>query len=181
MIHRFLFFVLFFGSGTLFAQKMTQQQYVEAYARFAMLEMERSGVPAAITLAQGILESESGNSLLAREANNHFGIKCKNEWKGGRIYHDDDELGECFRKYPSVEESYRDHSDFLRYRPYYTGLFSLNPDDYKAWAYGLKKAGYATGSQYPQHLIELIERHNLNQYTLQVIERKNAAQSTIKN
>jgi flagellum-specific peptidoglycan hydrolase FlgJ len=181
MNNRLLIFAFLFCCETLFAQKMTQPQYVEAYASFAMTEMERSGVPAAITLAQGILESESGNSILAKEANNHFGIKCKHEWKGGRIYHDDDQDGECFRRYPSVEESYRDHSDFLRYRPFYTHLFSLDPTDYKAWAYGLKKAGYATGSQYPTKLISLIERYNLNQYTLQVIERQHSAQRNTSN
>ena len=126
--------------------------------------MYRSGVPASITLAQGMLESGNGKSLLATKANNHFGIKCHNDWDGGRVYHDDDAKGECFRSYSHAHQSYRDHSDFLRYRDRYKFLFDLKPTDYKGWAYGLKKAGYATDPSYPAKLIKLIEEYNLQQY-----------------
>jgi LysM repeat protein len=135
-----------------------------------MVEMQRSGVPAAITLAQGILETESGNSELVKKSNNHFGIKCKAEWAGEKVYHDDDENGECFRKYDSAIQSYRDHSDFLRTRAHYASLFSNDPLDYEAWAYGLKKAGYATNPNYPKILIKTIEDNNLNEYTIQTLK-----------
>lgn len=141
-----------------------QEAYIEKYAQLAVKEMYRSGVPASITLAQGMLESGNGRSHLAVEANNHFGIKCHNGWTGGRVYHDDDAKGECFRKYAGVEESYRDHSDFLRYRDRYKFLFDLKPTDYKGWAYGLKKAGYATDPGYANKLISLIERYHLDMY-----------------
>jgi len=124
------------------------------------------GVPAAITLAQGILEAESGNSDLVKRSNNHFGIKCKNTWTGNVVYHDDDENGECFRAYKTAEDSYRDHSNFLRGSQRYASLFDIDAADYKAWAYGLKKAGYATNPQYPAILIKNIEQYNLQQYTL---------------
>jgi LysM repeat protein len=126
-------------------------------------------VPASITLAQGILETESGNSDLVKKSNNHFGIKCKNTWTGETVYHDDDARGECFRKYNSAGESYRDHSNFLRGREHYAFLFDLDPSDYKAWAYGLKKAGYATNPKYPEILIKNIEENNLNQFSLDAI------------
>ncbi|MDD2196200.1 MAG: glucosaminidase domain-containing protein, partial [Bacteroidales bacterium] len=119
------------------------------------------GVPASIILAQGLLESGSGNSTLAVKANNHFGIKCHKTWTGPRIYHDDDARGECFRKYRTPEKSYKDHSEFLRGARRYAFLFDLNPTDYKGWAYGLKKAGYATDPQYPKKLIRIIEEHKL--------------------
>lgn len=154
------------------AQRMTVEQYVEAYKALAMEEMIRTGVPAAIKLAQGIVETESGNSLLVKKSNNHFGIKCKENWTGETVSHDDDAQGECFRKYPTPEASYRDHSDFLRTRKHYQFLFQLDPTDYKAWAYGLKKAGYATNPQYPQMLIKYIEHYNLNQYSLLALELK---------
>jgi flagellum-specific peptidoglycan hydrolase FlgJ len=168
-MNKIIFIVAVFVSMHLNAQRTTQTEYIEQYKQLAMEEMKRSGVPAAITLAQGILESESGNSELAVKANNHFGIKCKETWTGETIYHDDDHRGECFRKYPSAEESYRDHSDFLKFRPYYTSLFALDPSDYKAWAKGLKKAGYATGPNYANQLIDLIERFDLNRYSMEVI------------
>jgi flagellum-specific peptidoglycan hydrolase FlgJ len=132
------------------AQKQTAREYIEKYKANAIQEMIRSGVPASITLAQGVLETESGNSELVRKSNNHFGIKCHTGWEGDYDFHDDDEKGECFRVYPNAEASYRDHSDFLRSRAHYNFLFSLNPADYEAWAYGLKKAGYATSPTYPQ-------------------------------
>ncbi|MEI8109362.1 MAG: glucosaminidase domain-containing protein [Chitinophagia bacterium] len=148
----------------LFAQKGITESYIQQYKDLAISEMQRTGVPAAIKLAQAILESQSGRSKLATTANNHFGIKCKTEWTGNKTYQDDDERGECFRVYRSVEESYKDHSDFLRNRPYYTSLFSLNPSDLKGWAYGLKKAGYATNPSYPQRLLSIIEDYKLDQY-----------------
>lgn len=138
--------------------------YVEKYAALAIDEMYRSGVPASITLAQGLLESRYGLSELATKGNNHFGIKCHNNWQGGKVYHDDDAKGECFRKYDSPEESFRDHSDFLRYRDRYKFLFDLEPTDYKGWAYGLKQAGYATDVAYPEKLIRLIEEYSLHEY-----------------
>lgn len=146
-----------------YAQNL-QQKYIETYADVAVQEMYRSGVPASITLAQGMLESGNGRSTLAVKANNHFGIKCHNGWKGGRVYHDDDAKGECFRKYGHAYESYRDHSDFLRYRDRYKFLFDLKSTDYKGWAYGLKKAGYATDPGYATKLIKLIEEYKLYEY-----------------
>ena len=144
-----------------------QQKYIDTYAELAVQEMYRSGVPASITLAQGMLESGNGRSTLAVKANNHFGIKCHNGWKGGRVYHDDDAKGECFRKYSHASESYRDHSDFLRYRDRYKFLFDLKPTDYKGWAYGLKKAGYATDPGYAEKLIQLIELYDLFHYDVE--------------
>jgi LysM repeat protein len=152
------------------AQKITTTQYIERYKDIAIKEMIRSGVPAAITLAQGVLETESGNSVLVKKSNNHFGIKCKVEWTGEKVYHDDDESGECFRKYDSAYLSYKDHSDFLRTRAHYAFLFSLDPSDYSAWAHGLKKAGYATNPRYPQILIKTIEDYNLNEYTTETLK-----------
>lgn len=139
--------------------------YINTYKELAMEEMQRTGVPAAITLAQGIHETEAGNSDLVKKSNNHFGIKCKTGWNGDKVYHDDDARGECFRSYAKAEESYRDHSDFLKNSPRYAVLFQIDPTDYKAWANGLKKAGYATNYRYPQILIKLIEDYNLQQYT----------------
>lgn len=144
--------------------KSPQEVYIGQFATLAVEEMYRSGIPASITLAQGLLESRYGLSDLAVKGNNHFGIKCHNNWKGGRMYHDDDRRGECFRKYPSPEQSYRDHSDFLRYRDRYKFLFDYKVTDYKAWAYGLKKAGYATDPSYPAKLIKLIEDYRLYEY-----------------
>jgi hypothetical protein len=140
--------------------------YINTYKGVAMTEMERSGIPAAIILAQGIHESEAGTSELVKKSNNHFGIKCRDDWKGPSVTHDDDARGECFRSYASPEESYKDHSDFLRGSTRYASLFNYAPDDYEDWAYGLKKAGYATNVHYPQILIKLIRDYNLQQYTL---------------
>ena len=141
-----------------------QKSYIEKYSDLAVEEMYRSGVPASITLAQGLLESGNGLSELAVKGNNHFGIKCHNAWTGSKVYHDDDEKGECFRKYDNPEESFRDHSDFLRYRDRYKFLFDLDPTDYKGWAHGLRKAGYATDPKYPEKLIRLIEEYELYLY-----------------
>lgn len=148
------------------AQQITPEEYIRQYKDVAISEMKRMGVPAAITLAQGILESENGNSELVKKSNNHFGIKCKSTWTGATVYHDDDAAGECFRSYKTAEESFRDHSNFLRGNSRYGFLFQLDAMDYKGWAYGLKKAGYATNPQYPNILIRNIEQYNLQQYSL---------------
>jgi hypothetical protein len=140
--------------------------YINNYKKLAMEEMQRSGVPAAIKLAQGIHETYAGKSDLVEKSNNHFGIKCKAVWTGDRVYHDDDSRGECFRKYGQAADSYKDHSDFLRGSDRYDFLFRLDPTDYKAWAFGLKKAGYATNPKYAPIIIKLIEDYNLEQYTL---------------
>lgn len=142
--------------------------YIEAYALIAKEEMELYGIPASITLAQGILESGAGKGTLVTKANNHFGIKC-HDWKGQKVYHDDDEKGECFRKYSLAKFSYRDHSLFLTGRKRYTDLFKLPKDDYKGWAKGLRAAGYATDRKYPQKLISLIERYKLYRYDGEVL------------
>jgi LysM repeat protein len=153
-------------TNVVFSQKITTQEYINTYKQFAIDEMKRCGVPVAITLAQGVLETESGNSVLVKKSNNHFGIKCKETWTGDKVYHDDDESGECFRKYDSAYFSYKDHSDFLRTRKHYAFLFNLDPTDYRGWAFGLKKAGYATNPKYPQILIKTIEDYHLNDITI---------------
>lgn len=140
------------------------ESYITTWAPTAVREMYRSGVPASITLAQGILESRYGLSTLAADGNNHFGIKCHKDWTGKRQYHDDDAKGECFRVYDTADESFRDHSDFLRYRDRYKFLFDFKTTDYKSWAYGLKKAGYATDPGYPGKLIKYIEDYKLYEY-----------------
>ncbi len=142
--------------------------YVDTYAEIAKEEMLQYGIPASITLAQGILESGAGKGELVQKANNHFGIKC-HDWKGARVYHDDDEKGECFRKYSLAKFSYRDHSLFLTNRKRYLDLFKLPKDDYKAWAKGLRAAGYATDKKYPSKLISLIERYQLYKYDGEVL------------
>lgn len=168
-----LFFFAAVCSHTLYAQSKAQiQAYIDKYKDIAMAEMARTGVPASITLAQGIHETGAGTSDLVLRSNNHFGIKCKTEWDGDRVYHDDDAKGECFRKYDDPALSYKDHSDFLRNRPYYTALFKLDPTDYEGWAQGLKKAGYATNPKYAQILINLIRDYNLQDYTLIVLGKK---------
>ena len=156
--------VLMISSAFAASARSHQETYIEKYSRIAVAEMYRSGVPASITLAQGLLESGYGRSELALKSNNHFGIKCHNGWQGGRVYHDDDAKGECFRKYDDPEDSYRDHSDFLRYRDRYKFLFDYEITDYRSWAYGLKKAGYATDPSYPTKLIKLIEDYQLHRY-----------------
>ncbi|MFT3910497.1 MAG: glucosaminidase domain-containing protein [Ferruginibacter sp.] len=160
------FIVLTFIYSGISAQKITAEQYIDTYKDIAIREMKRMGIPASITLAQGLLETESGNGDLVKRSNNHFGIKCKSNWSGSSVSHDDDENGECFRKYNSAEDSYRDHSNFLRGSERYASLFKLSPTDYKGWAYGLKKAGYATNPAYPAILIKSIEDYNLQQYTM---------------
>lgn len=136
--------------------------YITQYADIAINEMVRTGVPASIKIAQGILETQAGKSKLVAESNNHFGIKCKSNWDGPKVYHDDDAQGECFRKYKDAISSYKDHSDFLKLQPRYASLFELDVDDYKGWAWGLKKAGYATNPIYAETLIKFIEDYQLN-------------------
>jgi hypothetical protein len=139
-------------------------EYIGTYKDIAIRKMEEYKIPASITLAQGILESGNGLSELAKKSNNHFGIKCHSSWTGKKVYHDDDRRGECFRKYPTAEGSFNDHSKFLTNRGRYEFLFDLSPDDYKAWAKGLKKAGYATDRKYPKKLISFIENFELYKY-----------------
>lgn len=141
-------------------------QYIKTYCGIAVAEMQRTGVPAAVKLAQGVLETMSGQSPLVLKSNNHFGIKCKQGYDGPYVLHDDDRPQERFMKYEDAGQSYKDHSDFLKGRSRYAGLFELDPTDYPGWAYGLKKAGYATNPKYPQLLISIIERYNLAEYTL---------------
>ena len=145
-------------------EKISVEEYIMTYKESAMNKMSVYGIPASITLAQGILESGSGNSELARKANNHFGIKCHNDWTGKTFTMDDDAKDECFRKYKTPDESYRDHSIFLTTRDRYAGLFKLKVTDYKGWAHGLKKAGYATNPKYPQLLIKIIEENMLYEF-----------------
>jgi LysM repeat protein len=146
--------------------------YINQFKNIAMQEQIRTGVPAAIKLGQAILESQTGKSRLATEANNHFGIKCKTEWRGPKIYHNDDANGECFRVYDNAEASFIDHSNFLKTRTHYAFLFKLDVRDFTSWAFGLKQAGYATNPNYPAQLIKAINDYDLAQYTLIAIEQK---------
>ncbi len=147
----------------------TTISYIEKYKGIAMDEMRVFKIPASITLAQGILESSSGNSQLTRNSNNHFGIKCHKGWKGESVYHDDDEKGECFRAYKKPETSFRDHSVFLAGRKRYSKLFKFKKGDYVKWAKGLSEAGYATDRRYPAKLIAIIEKYNLHKYDTEVL------------
>lgn len=169
MLCAILFMSASFGQG----EKQRIENYVSEYKELAIEEMIRTGVPAAVTLAQGILETAGGQSDLASMANNHFGIKCKAEWIGETMSHDDDAKGECFRKYACVADSYKDHSDFLKTRPCYAFLFKLDATDYEGWAKGLKKAGYATNPAYAQKLVKLIVENNLQDYTLLALNQGN--------
>lgn len=144
----------------------TPKEYLDKYKNDAIEEMNISGVPASITLAQGMLESGYGNSPLAKKANNHFGIKCHNDWTGQTFKVDDDKKDECFRKYKSVKDSFRDHSRFLKGKKRYASLFDLKMTDYKGWAKGLSKAGYATNKRYAKLLIDIVERYDLNKYVI---------------
>jgi len=163
--HTFLLIALFsFFFGFAQTRQITREEYIQKFYKLAISEMERSGIPASITLAQGCWESQNGNSRLATEGNNHFGIKCKSEWTGKKIYHDDDALHECFRKYAHAEASYIDHSNFLLKSSRYSFLFQLDPKDYVGWARGLKKAGYATDPSYAERLIKIIEDFKLAVY-----------------
>ncbi len=165
LIRNSVFYSLMSFSLMVSAQNsISKIEYVETYKVIAISEMHRVGIPASITLAQGILESSYGKSRLATEGNNHFGIKCHKSWNGQVMFYDDDEKDECFRVYENAQNSYQDHSEFLISRERYSFLFELNKRNYKAWAKGLKKAGYATAKDYASRLIELIERYELDQY-----------------
>ena len=169
-IRKNILIVILLASFTSHAQNAEIiNNYIGKYKDLAIQEMQRTGVPATITLAQGIHESGAGMGKLALASNNHFGIKCKSDWTGESVKHDDDAKKECFRRYPSAEDSYKDHSDFLKNSPRYASLFTLDPADYEAWANGLKKAGYATNPKYPEVLIKLIEDYHLQDYTLIVL------------
>jgi LysM repeat protein len=162
----------FFLNFTSFGQSSVDViSYINDYKQLAILEMQRTGVPASIKLAQGIHETSAGKSDLVLKSRNHFGIKCKSTWTGSKVYHDDDARGECFRSYTSSSDSYMDHSNFLKGSERYSSLFQLDPTDYKGWAYGLKKAGYATNNKYSQILIRVIEEYNLQQYSLIALGR----------
>lgn len=144
-----------------YSQRLTRTEYIRKYQLLAISEMNRSGIPASVKMAQACLESADGNSEMARKANNHFGIKCKSNWTGARSYHDDDEKNECFRKYKRVEDSFIDHTNFLMGNPRYASLFGLETTDFAGWARGLKKAGYATDPRYAEKVIEIIELNQL--------------------
>jgi LysM repeat protein len=163
MINRFILFaVLFIIHFTpAFSQKLSRAEYIRKYQLLAISEMNRSGIPASVKMAQACLESNDGNSTMARESNNHFGIKCKGGWNGPSSYFDDDEKNECFRKYGNVEDSYIDHTNFLMSTPRYTPLFSLSSTDYTGWAKGLKRVGYATDPSYDKKVIDIIEQFQL--------------------
>ena len=153
-------------------KRMSTEEYIEKYKDVAIKKMREFKIPASITLAQGVLESGSGNSRLATKANNHFGIKCHKGWNGKKFYMDDDEKHECFRKYHKADDSFRDHSKFLTQRGRYSFLFQYDITDYEKWAYGLKKAGYATNPKYPKLLIKIIEKYNLSQYDKEALGKK---------
>ena len=161
-----LFLILIISCLTLQAQTRSKQyeNYIKKYRELAVEEMKKYHIPASITLAQGLLESGAGQSALARKSNNHFGIKCGSDWYGKTVSHDDDARGECFRAYKHPKDSYEDHSKFLAGRPRYASLFNLNITDYKGWARGLKKAGYATNPRYADQLIGIIELYELYKY-----------------
>ncbi len=168
MRFRFSGIVMFMAIVAMVSAQSEREAYVWKYAQIAVDEMKSTGIPASITLAQGILESRSGLSELSAKSNNHFGIKCHKEWRGPSVSHDDDAKGECFRKYDNAEKSFKDHSAFLSTRKRYRGLFQLNRTDYKGWAKGLKKAGYATDPQYAHRLIKIIEEEEL--YTFDMMQ-----------
>lgn len=153
------------------------QQYIDTYKETAKDNMRRHGIPASITLAQGILESGAGQGTLCKEANNHFGIKCHNDWTGEKVYHDDDSAQECFRKYSKAADSFDDHSLFLTTRGRYAALFKLDKDDYEGWAKGLRAAGYATDPKYPEKLTGLIERYDLAKFDAEVLGKKYEAKA----
>lgn len=170
----FLFFLHVLFTGILFAQQdPVIIEYISKYKELAIAEMQRTGVPASIKLAQGIHETSAGMSDLVKRSNNHFGLKCKSEWKGMTVSHTDDAPNECFRKYETAEESFLDQSDYLKKTQRYSFLFNLDPMDYKAWAYGLKKAGYATNPKYSLIIIKLIEDYKLQDYTMIAMGKMN--------
>ncbi|MCK5465062.1 MAG: glucosaminidase domain-containing protein [Bacteroidales bacterium] len=177
MRSRFQFLIFFLTlllvPAVTWTQKASREDYISTYNKLAIDEMKRSGIPASVTLAQGLLESDNGNSTLATRGNNHFGIKC-HDWKGKKIFHDDDKKNECFRKYKTVKESYVDHTDFLMGSPRYSFLFEMDHNDYKGWSKGLKKAGYATSPKYSDLLIRIIEENELDHFDSGKIRRRKA-------
>ncbi|HYQ58701.1 MAG TPA: glucosaminidase domain-containing protein [Draconibacterium sp.] len=181
----FSLFILLVVATNGFSQNLTREEYIRKWQLVAIEEMNRSGIPASITLAQGCLESGNGNSELSQKSNNHFGIKCKRDWRGKKVYYDDDHKNECFRSYKSVEESYIDHTNFLMNNPRYAPLFMLDHTDYVSWAKGLKKAGYATAHDYDQRLIRIIEENKLHrldrEMTFDAISINTAHQSLYNN
>lgn len=174
MKHCLIIVCFLLGIQASHAQAESTVVYIEQYKKIAVQEMKRTGIPASITLAQGILESNSGESNLAKKFNNHFGIKCKSDWKGETTFQDDDTKQECFRVYPNAAASFKDHSDFLKNRPNYAPLFNLDPVDDSAWAYGLKKAGYATASDYPKKILKIIDDYELSQYNFPELDTVDA-------
>ena len=179
---KILYFILLFTAPMVtMAQSEIAKAYIQKYKHIAIKEMKRTGVPASITLAQAIVESASGESNLAKNANNHFGIKCKTDWKGETTYQDDDTKQECFRVYPNANASFIDHSNFIKTRPNYAALFQLDPVDDSAWAIGLKKAGYATASDYANKLMKVIDDYELSQFNFPELNDENdtAASETI--
>ena len=172
--------LLFLIQPCLMAQNTATLIYIDQYKDIAVKEMKRTGIPASITLAQGIIESNSGQSNLALNFKNHFGIKCKSDWKGETTYQDDDTKQECFRVYGTAARSFIDHSDFLKTRPNYAPLFELDPVDDSAWAYGLKKAGYATAPDYPRKLLKVIADFELSQYNFPELAKEDSIAATNK-
>ena len=172
----FLIFILLVARTSFAQVDSVVIDYINTYKEIAISEMKRTGVPAAIKLAQGIHETEAGTSMLVKKSNNHFGIKCKSGWTGMSVRHTDDAPHECFRKYENALDSYKDHSDFLKNSPRYASLFTLDPADYAGWANGLKKAGYATNRKYPQIIIKLIEDYHLQDYTLIALGKLNPSE-----
>jgi len=181
---KYNFLVLFlFISFSIFSQAKSQLyiNYIQNFSELAVIQQKEFGIPASITLAQGLLESGAGRSEFALRSNNHFGIKCHNDWTGDKVYHDDDDKGECFRKYDNVLDSYRDHSLFLKNKTRYSFLFNYSQTDYESWAHGLKKAGYATDPSYAYKLISLIENYELHQYDLLKSHRRSLDSSSNHN
>jgi len=176
----FLFIASFILKNT-FAQDRDPVviDYINKYKELAIAEMQRTGIPASIKLAQGIHETSAGTSELVKKSNNHFGLKCKAEWTGMTVKHTDDAPNECFRKYDDPKDSYKDQSNYLKGTPRYSFLFNLDPTDYKAWAFGLKKAGYATNPKYSQVLIKLIEDYDLQDYTMIALGKLKNGQETL--
>lgn len=175
----FLFFILAIVSTSYSQDNPVIIDYINMYKELAISEMKRTGVPAAIKLAQGIHETDAGTSKLVKKSNNHFGIKCKTGWAGKSVKHTDDAHNECFRSYNEAVESYIDHSDFLKKSTRYSSLFALDPTDYSGWAHGLKKAGYATNPKYPIILIKLIENYHLQDYTMIALGRMNPSEEAL--
>lgn len=176
---RFVPLLLLLATKCFSQDSLAIQNYIDQYKAAAIAEEQRTGVPAAITIAQGIHESAAGTSPLVLASNNHFGIKCKTGWTGAAVYHDDDAKGECFRSYTCPQDSYKDHSDFLKANKRYAFLFDYDPLDYESWAKGLKQAGYATNPRYPQILISTIERFHLNDITLLALDKTNLLGSDV--